>query len=261
MTTRQSFLKRGRTRLLRDLSILLRQPSFLLEYLAFRSASRKAERNMEVPFRGWVPIIEDRTKNTPVEPHYTYFPAWAARILAATKPARHVDISSYLPFSTLISSFIPIQFFDYRPAKIKLESLTMGECDLMKLDFPDASITSLSCMHVIEHIGLGRYGDKMDAMGDVTAINELIRVLAPGGDLLFVVPMGAPRVQFNAHRIYAYKEIVQRFSGLALKSFTLIPDNALEVGMILGADESLCDRQKWGCGCFWFQKPSAQSVI
>jgi hypothetical protein len=36
-------------------------------------------------------------------------------------------------------------------------------------------------MHVVEHIGLGRYGEPMDEQGDLKAIEELKRVLAPGG--------------------------------------------------------------------------------
>lgn len=257
MTPRYSLWKRLGPRFRRDLKVFFTEPGFLLEYFAFRSASRKQGRSMEVSFRGWLPMIEDRTVSTPVEPHYTYFPSWAARILAANKPQRHVDISSYLPFSTLVSSFIPIDFYDYRPADIKLDSLTMGRCDLMKLDFPDNSIPSLSCMHVVEHIGLGRYGDKMDPVGDITAMSELKRVLAPGGNLLFVVPVGRPRVQFNAHRIYSHAEILQRFEGLTLKDFTLIPDNAHEVGMLPGATEEVCNQQRWGCGCYWFQKSAS----
>ena len=43
-------------------------------------------------------------------------------------------------------------------------------------------------MHTLEHIGLGRYGDKVDPMGDIRAMNELARVTAPGGNLLIAVP-------------------------------------------------------------------------
>ena len=52
-------------------------------------------------------------------------------------------------------------------------------------------------MHVIEHIGLGRYGDEMDPDGDLKAIDELKRVLSRKGDLLFVVPVGKPKIMYN----------------------------------------------------------------
>ena len=39
-------------------------------------------------------------------------------------------------------------------------------------------------MHVVEHIGLGRYGDQVDPDGDLMAMKELERVTAKLGKLL-----------------------------------------------------------------------------
>ncbi|HWW74963.1 MAG TPA: DUF268 domain-containing protein, partial [Pyrinomonadaceae bacterium] len=111
-----------------------------------------------------------------------------------------------------------------------------------------------SCMHVVEHVGLGRYGDPLDPEGDLKAIAELRRVLAPGGTLLFVVPIGRPKIMFNAHRIYSYRQVVDSFGGLALKEFALIPDDPAAGGLIRAATEEQADSQSYGCGCFWFVK-------
>lgn len=200
------------------------------------------------------PLLDDRTSITEIEPHYTYHPAWAARILAQNKPLKHVDISSTLNFCTLISAFIPIDFYDYRPAKIILEGLKSAHADLTKLHFTNDSVTSLSCMHTLEHIGLGRYGDPIDYDGDLKAIEELKRVLAIGGDLLIVVPIGKPKIAFNAHRIYAYEQVISYFEPLRLVEFSLIPDNFENIGIIRNASKKQADEQHWGCGCFWFKK-------
>lgn len=117
-----------------------------------------------------------------------------------------------------------------------------------------SSIESLSCMHTVEHVGLGRYDDKLDPDGDLKAMQELIRVLSFGGNLLFVVPVGKPRIIFNAHRIFSYSQICEYFKELEMKEFTLIPDNALDTGMIENASREVADLQSYGCGCFWFQK-------
>ncbi len=109
-------------------------------------------------------------------------------------------------------------------------------------------------MHTIEHIGLGRYGDPIDPDGDLKAISELIRVLATGGNLLFVVPIGKPKICFNAHRIYSYSQIMSYFSALTLKEFSLIPDNAIETGIIPNATKEISGKQTYGCGLFWFVK-------
>ena len=111
-------------------------------------------------------------------------------------------------------------------------------------------------MHTVEHVGLGRYGDALDYNGDLVAIRELQRVLAPGGDLLFVVPVGKPQILFNAHRIYSRKQVVEAFDQLQLIEFSLIPDRdeAGKTGIIKDASEELANRQHYGCGCFWFKK-------
>jgi predicted SAM-dependent methyltransferase len=151
-----------------------------------------------------------------------------------------------------ISAFIPVKFYDYRPAKLNLSSLQCNFADIVKLPFDDNSIESLSCMHVVEHIGLERYGDPFDPQGDLKAIRELQRVSKPGGSLLFVVPIGGKmRIQYNAHRIYTYESILEYFISLRLVSFALITDDSQ---FIENATSEICARQNWGCGCFWFIK-------
>ncbi|OGH88683.1 MAG: hypothetical protein A3J93_01135 [Candidatus Magasanikbacteria bacterium RIFOXYC2_FULL_42_28] len=197
------------------------------------------------------PCLDDNTGETNFDAHYIYHPAWAARVLAQTKPAVHTDISSTLHFCSIISAFIPVKFYDYRPAGLNLTGLSSQSADLTKLSFANNSIRSLSCMHTVEHIGLGRYGDQIDPTGDLKAISELKRVLSPGGDLLFVVPIGKPKLTFNAHRIYSYEQIIEHFFDLELKDFSLVLDNG---DFINSADLAIVSKQSYGCGCFWFKK-------
>jgi hypothetical protein len=199
-------------------------------------------------------VLGDNTESTNFDTHYIYHPAWAARIIRRIDPKLHIDISSTLSFSSIISAFVPTEFYDYRPANLKLSNLASRKADLQNLPFEDVSITSVSCMHTVEHIGLGRYGDPIDPDGDLKAIAELKRVLAIEGNLLFVVPIGKPKVYFNAHRVYSYEQIMDYFSDLKLQEFSLIPDNAREIGMITNASKELSDQQEYGCGCFWFKK-------
>ena len=185
---------------------------------------------------------------------HIYHPAWAARVLAETRPARHVDISSSLAFSTIVSAFIPVDFYDYRPALLELDNLQSNFGNLLSLPFPDGALQSVSCMHVIEHVGLGRYGDQQDANGDLKALAELKRIVQAGGDLLIVVPVGAPKIVFNAHRIYSYAQIVENFAGFELKEFSLITDVESPAGILKNAPPELVAQQQYGCGCFWFRK-------
>ena len=100
----------------------------------------------------------------------------------------------------------------------------------------------------------GRYGDLLDPDGDLKAMGELQMVLADGGSLLFVVPVGRPKIMFNAHRIYSYEQILRYFSEIELKQFALISESKGHKGIIENASPELTKAEDYGCGCFWFQK-------
>ncbi|TGU72279.1 DUF268 domain-containing protein [Geomonas terrae] len=224
------------------------------QFRAFQSQSGP-EGRFALDWQERLPCLNDKTVTTAFDRHYVYHLAWAARILSQTRPESHVDISSSLFFSATVSAFLPVRFYDYRPAPLGLDGLSCDAADLLGLPFADESVSSISCMHVVEHVGLGRYGDPLDPDGDLKAIAELKRVLAPGGDLLYVVPTGGTAlIMFNAHRIYTYEQTLQYFEGLELTEFALIPENPEDGGLVRGASKELADRQKYGCGCFWFRK-------
>lgn len=199
--------------------------------------------------------LRDATAMTRFDRHYVFHTAWAARVIAELRPSRHVDIGSSLYFVSSISAFVPTLFIDFRPADLGISGLISGAGTLMQLPFSDNSVESLSCMHVVEHVGLGRYGDSLDSDGDIKAAHELSRVVAPGGALLFVVPIaGLARIQFNAHRIYTYQQIRALFPNFDLVEFALIPDEGAKEGLIRHAVDKQAAQQQYGCGCFHFSK-------
>ena len=152
---------------------------FKKDFKKFKFISKNnSDNRFVIDWKKREPHLKDKTKETAFEPHYTYHVAWAARVLAKYTPSKHIDISSSLNFATVVSAFIPIDFYDYRPANIYLNNLNCKSMNLLNLNFDDESIDSLSCMHVVEHVGLGRYGDTVDSDGDLKAIKELKRVLA-----------------------------------------------------------------------------------
>jgi hypothetical protein len=68
---------------------------------------------------------------------------------------------------------------------------------------------------------------------------------------LFVTPIGKPRLQFNAHRIYAPQMIVDYFEGFELVEFAFVNDNHQ---FIQSAQPTDADHQSYACGWFWFKK-------
>jgi hypothetical protein len=182
----------------------------------FSRLALRGNNRFSVKWRDRYPCLDDNTPNTVFDRHYVYHTSWAARILAKTRPEYHVDISSDLRFVTLVSAFVPIRFYDYRPAELVLDNLTLEHTDITQLSFEDDSIGSLSCMHV--------------------------------------VPIGQPKIMFNAHRIYSYDQVLEYFKELKLVEFALVPDQPNDGGLIKNASKAVADAQEYGCGCFWFQK-------
>lgn len=228
---------------------------FKTEFKNLLQQEKRSGKRFALDEENLFPCLLDSTSETGFDRHYVYHPAWAARIIKENNPEKHIDISSTLHFCSILSVFLPVEFYDYRPAKLDLPNLKSLAGDLMKLPFESNSVESISCMHTIEHVGLGRYGDPLDYDGDIKAVNELKRVLAPGGTLLFVVPLGAKDVIcFNAHRIYSKEQVLSLFSDLELKEFALIPENEQDGGLVINPSKELLEKQFYGCGCFWFTK-------
>lgn len=197
------------------------------------------------------PQVHDCTGTSEVDPHYFYGNGWAMRRILSVAPPRHVDIGSQSMFVNLLGARIPVIFVDYRPLMNRVTGLECLAGNIVMLPFADCSIDSLSCLHVIEHIGLGRYGDPLDPNGTRKAAGELSRVLAPGGNLFMVTPIGRPRVCFNAHRIHAPEMICEYFSDLELVEFSSVDDDGHFVEQVnLTAFRSA----NYACGMFWFRK-------
>ncbi len=229
-------------------------PFILKDYSTFKK-NLKGDTRFTLSLTDAYPCIKDKTVTTGFDRHYVYHTSWAARKVKEINPEFHIDISSSLYFSGIVSAFVPVHFYDYRPAHLNLSNLTSEPGDLLNLPFESNSVTSISCMHTIEHVGLGRYGDPIDPSSDIQAINELIRVTKPGGSILFVTPVGGKAIiEYNAHRIYTYDQIMSYFKDLDLVEFTLIPEYESKGGLLTQATKEDTLDEKYACGCFWFKK-------
>ncbi len=225
----------------------------LPDYITF--FTKDTERHAPVDLNNVHPILRDKTKTTHFERQYVYHTAWAVRCVQKIHPTKHIDFGSILYFPITLSAFIPTEFYDYRPAQLELPGLVSKFGNLVGIDLADNSQESVSCLHTIEHIGLGRYGDPIDPEGDRKAIRELSRIVAPLGSLLIVVPMGIhQRTEFNAHRIYEYETFVSYFPGFELVDFSYIPQDEKRGGLLMNTDPSIIGTDTLGCGCFWFKK-------
>jgi len=107
--------------------------------------------------------------------------------------------------------------FDVREWPIQYPGLDSRVGDLLNGPlFPPNSIDVFTCISTIEHVGLGRYGDKMQPDGDIQAMTRLREMLKPGGYLVLTVPYGKPAVVYPAHRIYDANRLEKLTSGFSL---------------------------------------------
>lgn len=193
------------------------------------------------------PRLFDNTPTTRIDPVYFYQDTWCARKIFEQKPARHYDVGSKADLVGVISQFTPTTMVDIRPLKVSVPELSFIKGSILDLPFEDGEIASLSSICVIEHIGLGRYGDPLDPFGSEKAAGELIRVLAPGGSLYVSVPIDTEnKVYFNAHRAFTREYVLKLFDSL----------KKMEEKYIYGNDmrESYDPSSGFGTGLFWFKR-------
>lgn len=232
-----------------DLDRLVAAPRGYWRFFADLRRYRQMVPDVEISLADAYPQIHDRTPTSAFDPHYFHQDIWAAGRVAELGPEHHVDVGSRVDYVGFLTAITAVTFVDIRPLDVDIEGLTSVAGSIVDMPFDDRSLRSLSCLHVAEHIGLGRYGDPLDPEGTRKAAAELQRVLAPGGQLLFSVPIGRPRTCFNAHRIHAPNEVVQMFPALELVEFAGVDDEGrfrrrMELDEVAGA--------RYACGLFHF---------
>lgn len=189
--------------------------SFFRDYRNFKKLAHNENYILETA--DLFPRIYDKTDLHKLDPIYFLQGTWCARKIFEEQPKEHYDIGSQALMVGIISQFVPTTMVDIRPMTIVLPGLSFIKGDITALPFLDRSISSLSSICVIEHIGLGRYGDPLDQYGAEKAAKELVRVLADGGSLYVSVPVDVKnKVYFNAHRAFTRDYIVSLFKPLSL---------------------------------------------
>lgn len=196
---------------------ILELKCYFLDLKNYKKLNQNKNKNFKIDWDYIAPQIRDKTKNSPIEPVYFYQDSWCARKIFENIPKHHYDIGSKAEMIGIISQFTHTTMVDIRPIDLKIKGLDFIKGDILALPFKDKSIESLSSICVIEHIGLGRYGDALDPFGSEKAIKELKRVLSHNGSLYVSVPVNNEnRIYFNAHRAFTRNSILELFKPLKL---------------------------------------------
>jgi SAM-dependent methyltransferase len=230
-----------------------RIPGFIAEARAYQRANRSPA--FALGMRQLRPALFDRDVAADAfDSHYFYQDLWAARKIFAVRPARHVDVGSRVDgFVAHLLTFMPVTILDVRPLSRRVTGLDFVLGDASHLSpFADQSLESLSCLHALEHFGLGRYGDPINPEAWSEALAAFVRVLRPGGRLYLSVPVGRQRLEFNAHRVFAPATILAALADLQLLSFAAVTDQGT---FHENADPNDCSEAWYACGMFELMKP------
>jgi len=163
--------------------------------------------------------------------HYFHQDLVVAKYIYENKPHDHIDIGSRIDgFVAHVATFRPIKIMDIRDLeKSEHQNIEFIKKDLMNNENIDEKITdSISCLHAIEHFGLGRYGDKIDPDGYIKGFNNIIKMLKKKGKLYISFPIGKRNeVHFNSHRVFHPKDIFNWYEkkDLSLEKFDMVDDN------------------------------------
>ena len=227
----------------------------------FRALKKQVNTSGSFPFSTPYPCLRDRFEESgSAQGHYFYQDLLVANRININNPSKHVDVGSRIDgFVAHVAAFRALEVLDIRPLSNNIKNVRFAQADLMKpvnaelVDYCD----SLSCLHAIEHFGLGRYGDTVDFNGYLSGFENLGRILEKGGKLYFSVPIGPQRIEFDAHRVFSIRFLLDLFEGnYKVDHFSFI-DDVGDLHEDVPLNESDVDNNygcHYGCGIFEMTK-------
>lgn len=206
------------------------------------------------------PILTDKTDQGGVmKGHYFHQDLYVARMIYEANPIKHLDIGSRTDgFIAHVATFREIELIDIRDIDSQVKNILFKKVDLMQL--PNELINycdSISSLHAIEHFGLGRYGDPIDYFGYLKAIDNIHKILKTNGIFYFSVPIGSQRIEFNAHRVFSIKYLIEILTDkFKIESFSYVNDigDFHENVSLEESNVSTNFNCNYGCGIFTLKK-------
>jgi hypothetical protein len=188
----------------------------------------RAEMGADFAWGMELPILDEREAASGNLGAYFHQDLEVAKWIHQAAPRRHVDVGSRIDgLIGHLAVFREVEVLDIRPQPERVPNVSFRQLDLMA-PLPEewtGATDSLSCLHTIEHFGLGRYGDPIDATGHLKGLAQLQRMVAAGGRLYLSTPIGPQRVEFNANRVFAAATLLGWFGeGWTIERFAYVDD-------------------------------------
>lgn len=185
--------------------------------------------------------------------HYFNQDLLVANMIFKNNPIKHVDIGSRIDgFVAHVASFREIEVLDIRKLNQTVHSnIKFKQKDIMQNVSEHSICDSISCLHAIEHFGLGRYNDEVDPDGHLKGFQNILKLLKKDGILYISFPIGLKKISFNQRRVFNYKEVLSWSNLTQLERFDFVDDKG-----DLHLNKKIDDSKLivYGCGIYTFRK-------
>jgi hypothetical protein len=187
----------------RFFSFFINFPRFVSEYFKIKKLYKG-----KVSF---VPYLNDRTSGAGDFMHeYFIQDVFAAQLVHDLNPKKVVDVGSRIDgYIGHLISFRPVELIDIRPVSSNTKNLSFLQLNFSDYASVQANYTDfVSCLHSIEHFGLGRYGDPISMDAVPSALKSFSKILQPDGHFLLSTTFGKERIVFNKQWIFSLQTIL-----------------------------------------------------
>jgi hypothetical protein len=193
-----------------------------------------------------------------IDNEYFWQDLFVARMIHQKQPARHIDVGSRLDgFVAHLATFMEVEVLDVRKLDVQVPGVSFRQADLMdSRGLPEQSSPSVSCLHAIEHFGLGRYGDPINGRGLELGLANLSKILAAQGHLYLSCPIGENVAHFNAHRTVHphHIEMEAKKVGLELAEWWVFDSRAKKINPQTQTPSSYQAKSDETLGIYVFKK-------
>ena len=228
-------------------------PKFILNYLIFKKKGGQV--------KSLFPILYDFNENAgSVKSHYFIQDLHVSSLIFKNKPENHIDIGSRIDgFISNLATFMKVDILDIRKLDIQNQNINFVQQDLSDPNFHiKKKYSSVSCLHTLEHFGLGRYGDKIDPNGHLKGLQNILKLLDKDAMFYLSFPISnVSRVEFNAHRVFKHDEILNWLTDLNINNLKLLSFDYIDDRSILHLNQNISNFEKnleFGCGIYIFKK-------